>query len=81
MSIVLHCELEENLRRLNGTGRGGQQNTKLMDPQILRDIRETEDLYHFGGALEKDVDVTKASPLDSARQILDFIVTECDQRS
>lgn len=81
MSIVLHCELEENLRRLNGTGRGGQQNTKLMDPKILRDIRETEDLYHFGDAMEKDIDVTNFSPLDAARQILNLIVTECDHRS
>lgn len=54
ISIILYyCELEENLKRLSETRKGGEQNTNLIDPKILRDIRETEDLYHFADKLEK----------------------------
>lgn len=79
ISIILYyCELEENLKRLSETRRGGEQNINLLDPKILRGIRETEDLYHFADNLEKDIDVTNILPLEAARQILDFTDTKHD---
>ncbi len=72
-SIVVDCSLQENLRRLQAPGRGGQANTKLTDERILLDIRQHEDIYHFGGDMELEIDTTESSPSETARRIFDFI--------
>lgn len=70
VSIILRCGDDENFRRLISEQRG---KTKLDDVDILRDIRRTEDLYHFGGKTELDLDVTFISAAVAARQIADFL--------
>src|SRR6266480_6270554 len=52
ISVILRCDLDENIRRMGSAGRGGQINTKLTDVGILQRIRATEDLYSFGGDYE-----------------------------
>lgn len=73
MSIILTCGLEENVRRLTFASRGGESNTKLTDVNILHHIRDTEDIYHFGGELEVEIDVTHKAPDVVAREIEKFI--------
>ena len=74
MSIVLQCDLNENLSRLAGSGRG-RDNTKLTSIGILRHIRATEDIYHMGGDLELEIDTTDMSSSQVAANIMDFLGT------
>ena len=64
--------MEENLRRLSGSGRG-VHNTKLTDAEILRHIRDTEDIYHVGGELELEIDVTEKTAQEVAGIIKEFL--------
>lgn len=64
------------MRRLQAFGRGGISNTKLTDLGTFRMIRELEDINHFGGPMELEVDVTETSASATAEKILAFIL-EC----
>ncbi len=64
------------MRRLQAEGRGGSSNTKLTDLDIFRMTRETEDIYHFGGSMELELDVTETSATVTAEKIYAFI-REC----
>ncbi|KAL9000672.1 MAG: hypothetical protein Q9169_000708 [Polycauliona sp. 2 TL-2023] len=70
ISIILSCCPEENVLRLEAADR---RETKLNDVEILREIRRTEDLYHFGGAMEIDIDVTGLPAHHAAQTLYDFI--------
>lgn len=61
------------MRRLKAEGRGGSSNTKLTDLDIFRMVRETEDIYHFGGSMELELDVTETSATVTAEKICAFI--------
>lgn len=76
ISVILSCHLEENTRRLQAVGRGGSSNTKLTDLGIFRIVRETEDIYHFGGSMELELDVTETSATATAEKMYAFI-REC----
>ena len=49
---------------------------KLTDLDIFRMTRETEDIYHFGGSMELELDVTETSATITAEKIFAFI-REC----
>ncbi|KAL8800102.1 MAG: hypothetical protein Q9182_005414 [Xanthomendoza sp. 2 TL-2023] len=70
VSIILGCRAEENVLRL---GAAGRLKTKLSDAEILLKIRETEDIYHFGGKAELEIDTTKMSAYHAAQAIFDFV--------
>lgn len=72
-SIILQCDEDENVRRLTGGARGGSNNTKLTDVDILTHIRATEDIHRFSGELELVVDVTDKSAESVAKEIKDFV--------
>ena len=72
-SVVLHCDLEENLRRIQATERGGSYNTKLADVSIVRSIRETAEIHHFNDAYELELDVTGLSSTEAAQHIVKHI--------
>lgn len=76
-SIILNCNLEENLRRLKAAGRGEGTKMKLTDTEIFRSIREKEDIYHFGEDLE--IDVSNLSAAEAAKQIYDFVQSQSGQ--
>lgn len=65
--VVLTCEAEETFKRAQGEGQGGASITKLSDLFILSKIR-AEDVYHFGGPREAELDVTGLTPSEAARQ-------------
>ena len=73
ISIILSCHLEENIRRLSSAGRGGSGNTKLTDLNVFRTVRETEDIFHFGGPMELELDVTESSATATAKKINAFV--------
>ena len=72
VSVILQCDLEENIHRLSGSGRG-VHNTKLTDSDILRRIRDTEDIYHTGDKLELEIDVTHKPVQEVAGIIQGFL--------
>ena len=61
------------MRRLQAVGRGESTDTKLTDLDIFRSIRETEDVYHFGGPMELELEVTETSAAATAEKIHAFI--------
>lgn len=69
VSIILHCGLDENLKRAAGGDRGIGSNTKLTNLGILRSIREGEDIFHFRDEYELELDVTLLSPSEAASEI------------
>jgi hypothetical protein len=73
VSVILQCNLEENIKRLQAHERGGAVNTKLTDSSILLAIRETEDIFHFGGAHEIELDTTGLTPQETAQKVLEFL--------
>jgi hypothetical protein len=78
ISIILDCELEENKKRLQAAGRGGEHNSKLTDVGILMDIiEEGPEIYSFGGESELRLDVTLLDPDQAATKILSHIETCC----
>ncbi len=74
ISVILSCDPNENLKRVAGGDRGTGSNTKLTDLDILREIRETEDIFHFGDENELDLDITSLSPVEAAVRILQHVV-------
>jgi len=75
ISIILHCQLEENLKRATGEDRGKGSNTKLTDLDILRSIREREDIFRFQDEYELELDVTQLTSSEAAAAIHDHIGT------
>ncbi|KAL7953302.1 hypothetical protein V8C34DRAFT_318285 [Trichoderma compactum] len=73
-SIILRCQLEENVIRVLGEGRGAGFNTKLTDPEALKRIRQEEDIYTFGGPYELEIDITNITPIGAAQQIYEHLV-------
>ncbi|TDZ37383.1 hypothetical protein C8035_v007011 [Colletotrichum spinosum] len=71
--IVLHCDLKENLRRMADEERISGGNTKLTDEDVLRKVREEEELYQFGGAYELQLDITTMRPAEVAKAIAEHI--------
>lgn len=74
ISIVLNCDLEENIRRMTCPKRESGQTTKLRDPKILRKIRDVEALHQSGGPNELHLDVTHISPGEAAEIIVEHII-------
>ncbi len=65
---MLQCDPEENLRRVQASGRGGS-NTKLTDISIVRNI------YHFKDDNELELDITHISPAEVAQSIFKHMNT------
>ncbi|TDZ18410.1 hypothetical protein Cob_v008570 [Colletotrichum orbiculare MAFF 240422] len=72
--VLLTCQLEENLRRVVGTGRGEKWgNTKMTDTAELEKMRRNGSVFRFGGPVELELDVTHLSPEVAAWQILGHV--------
>ena len=72
-SVILHCELEENIRRLTLPGRGGTEDGKLTDVGILREYRRRGSILRFGDDDEIEIDITSLRPEGAARRIVEFV--------
>ncbi|KAH6984740.1 hypothetical protein BKA56DRAFT_614459 [Ilyonectria sp. MPI-CAGE-AT-0026] len=73
ISIILHCELNENLKRAVGGDRGNNSNTKLTDQGILQNIKKKEDIFQFHDKYELVLEVTNLSPSEAATKIYEHI--------
>lgn len=73
VSVVLVCDLDENLARAAGADRGNGANTKLTDLGILRSIRESEDIFRFGDDYELELDVTRLTPSEAAAKVCEHV--------
>jgi hypothetical protein len=73
ISVILTCQVDENLNRITGPGRGGELNTKLTDIEILCQIRETESIFRFRNKEEIELDVTNLTASEAARWIFDHV--------
>ncbi|OIW23597.1 hypothetical protein CONLIGDRAFT_637563 [Coniochaeta ligniaria NRRL 30616] len=71
--VIMTCDPEENARRIVDEGRGKGGRTKLRDMDVLRSIREQEDMYRFGHELELELDVSCLSPQKAAQRIVDHV--------
>ena len=72
-SVIIHCGLEENARRLALPGRGGSLNGKLTDVEILKDYRSEMSIHRFGDDDEIEIDVTSTAPEEAGRKIVNFV--------
>ncbi|KAK2134378.1 hypothetical protein NOF04DRAFT_1168998 [Fusarium oxysporum II5] len=73
LSIVLECEIEENIRRAINSMRSQSVDAKLTDETILRPILEKETNYRFGNENELVLDVTKLSSKEAASRIKEHV--------
>jgi broad-specificity NMP kinase len=73
LSFRLECDLEENFLRATSPGRTTGETTKLCDTTIIQHIRETEDIFSFGGEDEDTIDVTSLSKEETAKDISNSI--------
>ncbi|KAF5553087.1 ribose 5-phosphate isomerase A [Fusarium phyllophilum] len=73
ISIVLECEIEENIKRAINPTRVANIGAKLIDENILRPILENETIYRFGKETELVLDVTKLSSKEAALQIKEHV--------
>ncbi|SCO85910.1 uncharacterized protein FRV6_10037 [Fusarium oxysporum] len=73
ISIVLECEIEENIRRAINPSRNQNVDAKLTDETILRPILENETIYRFGNETELVLDVTKLSSKEAALRIKEHV--------
>ncbi|KAF5655603.1 hypothetical protein F25303_537 [Fusarium sp. NRRL 25303] len=73
ISIVLECEIEENIRRAINPARNQSISAKLTDETILRRILEKESIYRFGNETELVLDVTKLSSKEAALRIKEHV--------
>lgn len=69
ITVVLKCDLKENVRRMEGESRVGATKTKLKDAHVLKKIRDAEDICSFGGPNELKLDVTDLTPEKAAQKI------------
>lgn len=74
ISVILSCDLGENLKRAAGGDRGNGSNTKLTDLDVLRDIRDKEDILHLKDENGLDLDITNLSHGDAAGVIYQHVV-------
>ncbi|KAH7139960.1 hypothetical protein B0J13DRAFT_624768 [Dactylonectria estremocensis] len=73
ISIILSCELNENLKRAGSEDRGKGSNTKLTKLAILRSIRQQEDIFRFGNKAEMELDVTTLAPGEACWKVYEHI--------
>lgn len=73
ISIVLECEIGENIRRAINPTRVANIGAKLTDETILRPILENETIYRFGNETELVLDVTKLSSKEAALRIKEHV--------
>lgn len=73
LPIYLICDLEANIERIASTDRVNSGTIKLIDADVLKDIRSRCQLFFFDGLAGLVVDSTKAPPLETAQKIVDMI--------
>lgn len=71
-SVILSCDLEENLRRIVSVDRR-IGSTKLLDSDLLQDIRRREQVFQLRDERELSLDITNLSPEQAALVIWEHV--------
>lgn len=70
-SIIIECDVEENVKRLESPGRGGDANGKMTDGEALREMRARGGgVFEFRDDDELKIDVTSLTATEAAGEIV-----------
>lgn len=72
-SVHLTCDVEENIRRIATEGRINSATTKLTDPVVLKEIRESCEMLCFEGYDDLVLDTSDEEPRRAAEKLLRYI--------
>ncbi|KAF5974408.1 hypothetical protein FCOIX_8293 [Fusarium coicis] len=73
LPVYLTCGLEANIQRVDNAERVASGTTKLLDQELLRDMRRRCELFRFQGYPGLMIDSTEKTALDNAKTILDTV--------
>ncbi|KAG4287508.1 hypothetical protein FPRO06_05160 [Fusarium proliferatum] len=73
LPVYLTCGLEANIQRVDNAERVASGTTKLLDQDLLRDMRERCELFRFQGYPGLMIDSTEKTALENAKKILDTV--------
>ncbi|KAF4417169.1 hypothetical protein FACUT_12427 [Fusarium acutatum] len=71
--VYLTCGLEANIERVDNAERVASGTTKLLDQELLRDMRGRYELFRFQGYPFLMIDSTEKTALENAKKILDTV--------
>lgn len=80
MSVIMTCETKVNMERVVSRD---DSCTKLRNVEVLRSIREQEEMFRFGGERELELDVSNLGPEEAAQRILRHVqkvMKPCQER-
>ncbi|KAF2020255.1 hypothetical protein BU24DRAFT_135955 [Aaosphaeria arxii CBS 175.79] len=69
LPVYLECDVKENIRRVTSLERGSSATTKLLNPEILVDMRSRCQLFHFDSVEGITFDVTDMGPEEAAEAL------------
>ncbi|KAI1009812.1 hypothetical protein LB504_003191 [Fusarium proliferatum] len=73
LPVYLTCGLEANIERVDNPERVASGTTKLLDQELLRDMRGRCELFRFQGYPGLMIDSTEKTALENAKKILDTV--------
>ncbi|KAF4947928.1 hypothetical protein FGADI_10088 [Fusarium gaditjirri] len=73
LPVYLTCGLEANIERVDNAERVASGTTKLLDKDLLRDMRGRCELFRFQGYPGLVIDSTEKTALENAKKILDTV--------
>ncbi|KAF5633590.1 hypothetical protein F52700_6044 [Fusarium sp. NRRL 52700] len=73
LPVYLTCGLEANIKRVDNAERVASGTTKLLDQELLRNMRKRCELFRFQGYPGLMIDSTEKTALENARKILDTV--------
>ncbi|KAH7255364.1 uncharacterized protein BKA55DRAFT_725638 [Fusarium redolens] len=73
LPVYLTCGLEANIKRVDNAERVASGTTKLLDQDLLRNLRERCELFRFQGYPSLMIDSTDKTALENAKKILDTV--------
>ena len=73
IAVTLHCDLEENMRRIDDPDRAGR--LKLTEPRLLAEMRASGETLETGEGADHvfELDVTRLAPEHAAQRIAAFV--------
>ena len=69
LPIYLKCDIEENTRRITSLQRRSSGTTKLLNPEVLAEMRSRCQLFRFDGVEGITSDVTNMGPEEAAEAL------------
>jgi hypothetical protein len=69
LPVYLECDIKENIRRITSPQRGSSGTTKLLNPEVLEEMRSRCQLFRFDGIEGITSDVTNMGPEEAAEAL------------